>query len=380
MNPGDPTYLDHAATSPLLPEALEAMMPWFTTEYGNPSSVYGKGRKARHALEKARARVADVLGVGPAEVIFTSCGSESNNTVLQPHSDDDAGVMTSAVEHEAVLEPVRRWKRNLILTPDAVGRVTTDLLDTADTSDISLASFMLVNNELGTINPITDLADWCHARGMRFHTDAAQAARTVDLRPVSQHADYLSLTGHKFGGPKGIGVLMVKAGSPHAPMIRGGGQEQERRSGTENVAFAVGLATALEHADTHRHSFMDHALALKEQLLAGLEQILPGRYQVTTPPKGSTPHINHIRLIGGKDHPIDGEMLILGLDIEGMAVSAGSACSSGTMKASHVLEAIGLASEPGASALRVSFGPQTTSDDVDRFVMALNAVMGRMNR
>ena len=372
------SYLDHAATSPLLPEALEAMMPWLTSEFGNPSAVYGKGRRARHALESSRAKVAELLGVGPAEIVFTSGGSESNNTVLQPGLFPGRGVVTSAMEHEAVLEPVRRWSDHKILRPTAEGVVTTELLDRADLSGVGLATFMTVNNEIGAINPIMELAAWCHDHDMLIHTDAAQAARTLDLKPVAGAVDYLSLTGHKFGGPKGIGVLVIKAGAPHAPMILGGGQEQERRSGTENVAYAVGLARALEMADAERDSFVQTCRELKARLVAGLEDRFPGRYTVISPEGKSSPHIINIVLRGTDGTGLDGEMLILGLDIEGIAVSAGSACSSGTMKVSHVLAAIGLDAVEARGALRVSLGPTTTGADIDHLLASLESVLGRM--
>lgn len=378
MTTGSFSYLDHAATSPLLPEALDAMMPWLTSEFGNPSAVYGKGRRARHAVESGRAKVAELLGVGPAEVVFTSGGSESNNTVLQPGLFPGKGVVTSALEHEAVLEPVRRWSEHIILRPTTEGVVSPDLLAQADLSGIGLATFMTVNNEIGAINPIEELAAWCHDRGILVHTDAAQAARTLDLRPIAGAVDYLSLTGHKFGGPKGIGVLVLKAGAPHAPMILGGGQEQERRSGTENVAYVVGLAKALELAVAGRKAFTDRCVALKARLVAGLEERFPGRYRVISPEGKSSPHIINVVLRGSDGTGLDGEMLILGLDIEGIAVSAGSACSSGTMKVSHVLAAIGVDETEARGALRVSFGPGTESGDIDHFLASLDNVLGRM--
>jgi cysteine desulfurase len=372
----DSTYLDHAATSPILPEVLEAMMPWLTTEFGNPSAVYGKGRKARHALESARGQVAELLGVGPAEIIFTSGASESNNTVIATVGET---VVTSAAEHEAVLEPARRRIRPVILRPDGDGRIGVPQLEQIEQEGEVLASIMLVNNEIGTINPVSDLASWCHGKGWLFHTDAAQAARTVDLKPVASAVDYLSLTGHKFGAPKGIGVLMVRAGAPHQPLIRGGGQEQERRSGTENVAFSVGLATALACAVRDRDAFLERCHGLKEALLTGLNAQIPGRFHVVSPDTGSTPHITNILLMGQDGRGLDGEMLILGLDMEGIAVSAGSACSSGTLKTSHVLSAIGIQPENARGAVRVSFGPSTNAEEVERVVLALGRIVKRMS-
>ncbi len=373
------SYLDHAATSPVLPEALEEMLPWLSSEFGNPSAVYGRGRKARYTLESCRARVAEVLGVGPAEIVFTSGGSESNNTVLAVGPARERGVVTSSIEHEAVLEPVRQLPRHKILRPDSEGRVTSDLLEQAEVSDFGLASFMLVNNELGTINPIVELADWCHDRDLLIHTDAAQAARTVDLKPVSAVVDYLSLTAHKFGGPKGIGILLVKASVPHSPLILGGGQEQDRRSGTENTAFVIGMTRALEMAAANREAFIKHATSLRNRMLASLRERMPGRIKLLSPETGSTPHILNILVLKDDATGVDSEMLILGLDIEGVAVSAGSACSSGTMKGSHVLEALGVTPSEASGALRISFGPQSSSDDVDHMLLSLQRVMSRLD-
>lgn len=372
------SYLDHAATSPVLPEALEEMLPWLSSEYGNPSAVYGRGRKARYTLESCRARVAEMLGVGPAEIVFTSGGSESNNTVLAAGLATERGVITSSIEHEAVLEPVRRLAKHAIIQPDAQGRITVEALEAANASDFGMASFMLVNNELGTINPIGELAAWCHDRGMLIHTDAAQAARTVDLKAVAEQVDYLSLTAHKFGGPKGIGILLVKAGVPHRPLILGGGQEQDRRSGTENIAYVVGMTKALELAVAGREAFAGKAAELRSHLLDGLQRQMPGQFKVLSPDQGCTPHILNILVLKADGSGVDSEMLILGLDIEGVAVSAGSACSSGTMKGSHVLDALGVSPAAASGALRISFGPQTAIADIDHVLEALGKVMSRM--
>lgn len=380
MIPTPATYLDHAATSPVLPVVVEEMMPWFTTEFGNPSSVYGQGRKARHALESYRARVADVLGVGPAEVVFTSGGSESNNTVLSKDAGGARGVITSSVEHEAVLEPVRRLAIHQVIAPDAHGRVTPELLEQSGADALGMASFMLVNNELGTINPVVELAAWCRGRGMLFHTDAAQAARTLDLKPIAGAVDYMSLTGHKFGAPKGIGLLYVRAGSPYAPLILGGGQEQDRRSGTENVAFAAGITRALEEASNGREAFLGYARNLRGQLLTALRDMFGEAIQIMSPEEDCSPHILNLLILSDEGRGVDGEMLILGLDIEGIAVSAGSACSSGTMKISHVMEALDVSPEKARGALRLSFGPQTLEEDVRRTVQALGKVRARMGR
>lgn len=371
----DSIYLDHAATSPVLPEVLDAMMPWLTSEFGNPSAVYGQGRKARHALESARGRVAGLLGTGPAEIVFTSGASESNNTVI---ASARGAVLTSAAEHEAVLEPSRQRSGTIVLRPDPEGRILPSHLELADPTDVGLASFMVVNNEIGTINPVVELAAFCHQRGWLIHTDAAQAVRTVDLKPIAHAVDYLSLTGHKFGAPKGVGLLMAKAGVPHEPLIRGGGQEQERRSGTENVAFAVGLATALECAIRDREAFTERSVQLKKRLVAALQDSIPGQFRMVSPAVESSPHINNFLLLDREGKGLDGEMLILGLDMEGIAVSAGSACSSGTLKTSHVQDAIGIEAGQARGAVRLSFGPATTPGMVDQAATVLTRIVRRM--
>lgn len=384
MTDTTPIYLDHSATSALRPEVLESMMPWLTSQFGNPSSVYRAGREARHALESSRAKIASLLGVGPAEIIFTSGGSESNGTVIASHKDPQRpGVLTSSIEHEAILEPVRQHTLHTIIQPDSSGRVTpsmlsADQLDPERLNTTGLASFMLVNNELGAVNPIADLCDYLHQHGILVHTDAAQAVRTIDLIPIAKRVDYLSMSGHKFGAPKGSGILLVKAGVPYKPLIRGGGQEQDRRAGTENVAAAVGLATGLEVAVAEREAFVAKCVQLRDELVSGLRRSLGDALRINTSLANSSPHILNISILKSAEAGLDGEMLILGLDIDGLAVSAGSACSSGTLKTSHVLGGIGVSAEIARGALRLSMGPQTTSDEIRRAMEILSRVAKRM--
>lgn len=375
-------YLDHSATSAIRPEVLEGMMPWLTSQFGNPSSVYRAGREARHALESSRARIATLLGVGPAEITFTSGGSESNGTVIASHTNPmRPGVITSSIEHEATLEPVRQHDIHTIIKPDSSGRVTKGMLSSLGEERLKntgLASFMLVNNELGSINPIVELSDFLHEHGIMIHTDAAQAVRTIDLVPIAKNADYLSMSGHKFGAPKGSGILMVKVGTPYVPLIRGGGQEQDRRAGTENVAAAVGLAVGLELAIAERESLVAQCLAFREMLVNGLTNELGDSLRINSSLNVSSPHILNVAIVNSDGVGLDGEMLILGLDIEGLAASAGSACSSGTIKTSHVLDGIGVASDVARGALRLSMGPQTTSKEINHAVEIVSRVAKRM--
>jgi len=373
----DTIYLDHAATSGMRRPVLDALMPHLTEHFGHPSSVYASGREARHTLEQCRARIAQLIGAGPAEVFFTSGGSESNNTAIRSASRKGAPFLTSGAEHEAVLEPVRKLDVGAVQDPDKSGCISPSMLD-ADSIRGGALSLMLVNNELGSINPIRELADFCHKNDALIHTDAVQAARVLDLTQIVPAVDYLSLSGHKIGGPKGIGLLYVRAGAPFVPLILGGGQEQDRRAGTENVASIVGFATALEYAVDQRAIFVEHCRSLRSAVIDGLVAELGVLVEVNSPSDNSAPHIVNLLLLDDEGNGLDGEMLLLGLDIEGVFVSAGSACSSGTVKTSHVLKAIGIAEQKAKGAIRISFGPGTTVAEVNEAVRRIVLVSKRM--
>ena len=377
MSTSDAIYLDHAATSPLRRPVLDAMMPYLTEHFGNPSSVYASGREARHTLEKCRARVAELIGAGSAEVFFTSGGSESNNTAIRSAFREGRPLLTSAAEHEAVLEPVGSLDEGTTITPDLNGCVSGSMLEAHEIRG-GAVSMMLVNNELGSINPIHELANYCHDNDVLIHTDAVQAARVLDLRSIIPSVDYLSLSGHKLGGPKGVGLLYVRAGAPFKPLILGGGQEQERRAGTENVASIVGFTTALEYAVDQRAQFVEHCRGLKTALIDGLRADLGDLVQVNSPEEDSSPHIVNLLLLDDNGSGLDGEMLLLGLDIEGVYVSAGSACSSGTVKSSHVLKAIQIPGHKAKGAIRISFGPESSVDEVREAVRRILLVSKRM--
>ncbi|HAY36381.1 MAG TPA: cysteine desulfurase NifS [Bacteroidetes bacterium] len=376
------TYLDHAATTPLLPEVLDAMLPFLTDSFGNPSSVYGPGRQARHVVEKCRMRVADVLGVGSAEIVFTSGGSESNNTVLQLDLDF---IVSSQTEHEAIREPLLQRENVVLLEPDVYGCIEPEALESVLAGreflpHRCLGSFMAVNNELGSINPIAALSISLRDRGILFHTDAVQAAGMLDLAKLASDVDYLTLSGHKMGGPKGIGALFARAGAPLTPLISGGGQEQDRRAGTENVPGIVGFTLALELAERRRLNTCEHLSALRIQLVEELKTHFGERVFINTAlePGMSSPHVLNVLFLDERGQGLDGEMLILGLDVEGVFVSAGSACSSGTIGTSHVLRAVGIAPDQSKGALRISFAAASSQADVDRLVAALKDVVNRM--
>ncbi|MBO6577187.1 MAG: cysteine desulfurase [Rhodothermales bacterium] len=357
-----PVYLDYAATSPIPEAVLQAMLPWLTEGFGNPSSVHGAGRVARNAVEEARESIARQLGCSSEEVIFTSGGTESNHLAIAGW---EGGIVTCEAEHEAVLKPAEsRGAR--ILRADASARVSAaDVRPFLDAG--TLVSVMAVNNELGTVNPIRDIADACHEAGAFLHTDAVQAAVIDTPHIPSLGVDMMTLSGHKVGAPKGVGLLYVRKGVPWSALMRGGGQERDRRGGTENVAGIVAMAAALARA---RRADLPE---LNRRLREGLIATLGDHIRINTPEAGSSPHILQI---GVPDVPAGegSELLILGLDLEGIQVSAGSACSSGTLNASHVMAAIGQA---GIASIRYSMGHATTEADVDRAVSATRKVISR---
>ncbi len=381
----EPIYLDHAATSPIWPDVLDAMMPFLTSAYGNPSAVYGPGRQARHALEKCRARVAELLGVGPGEIVFTSGGSESNNAVFHQLT---SFLLTSPIEHESVRESVRRLPsatKVVFASPDESGIISSKEVLQAikglhvDARKDPLASFMTVNNELGSINPIKELAETLRSHGCRFHTDAVQAAGVMDLSKIAPHVDYMTLSGHKMGGPKGVGVLVVRAGAPYRSFLAGGSQEQERRAGTENVAAIVGFTRALERSVHDREQAVVKMEGLRARLVDGLQGALQHHIRFNSPLKHlSSPHIINFVCLDDKGEGLDGEMLILGLDMRGVYVSAGSACSSGTLKASKVLTSLGMSEKVAKGAIRVSICSRTTAEEMDQAVQRISETVARM--
>ncbi len=375
-------YLDHAATTPLHPDVLAAMLPFFTERFGNASSVHRQGRAARHAVEEARVRVADALGAEPGEIIFTSGGTESDNLALRGLLDDGkGGLVTSMAEHEAVLKTAHALEARgvdcVFLTPDADGAVSAEAVRGAITPQTRLVSLMHVNNETGAVTDLAAVAEVCRAAGVLLHTDAVQSIGhlPVDVRALG--VDALSLSGHKLNGPKGVGALYVRSGVDCASVQTGGQQERGRRGGTENVAAIAGLAVAVERATSQQAAWSTHLRALRQRLLGGLRQAL-GEAFVVNSPAGGAPHILNIAFPPAP-RAVDGEMLLLGLDMENVMVSSGSACTSGAIQPSHVLLAMGLDRDTASAALRFSLGPDTTEDEIDAAIAALTRVARRMN-
>jgi cysteine desulfurase len=379
-------YLDHAATTPLDPRVLEAMLPHLKEQYGNASSVHALGRKARFAVEDARERVAGLLSAEPGEIIFTSGGTESDNLALkgalalQP----EKGLVTSAAEHEAVLRPAEQLGRSgrtaRIVSPARDGRIMPEALRQEIREDTGLVSIMYANNETGALSPVQELAAVCRERGILFHTDAVQTAGLMKLDVRDLGADLLSLSAHKFYGPKGVGALYVRSGVDVQPLVEGGAQERRRRGGTENVAGIVGMARALELATDEAQERFDHVKRLRERLLALLQEALRDRAILNTPADSTAavPHIVNIAFPRYEGLPLDGEMLLLNLDLEGVCVSAGSACTSGALEPSHVLLALGLDRHTASAAVRFSMGKDNTLEDIEYAVERLAVALNRM--
>jgi cysteine desulfurase len=377
----EPIYLDHAATTPTRPEVLEAMLPYFQARFGNPSSIYGLGREARQAIDQARDSVASVLGCRPAEVLFTSCGSESDNLAVKgvAYASRQRGnhLITTQVEHHAVLHTCEWLERYAgfevtYLPVDRFGVVDLAALEAAITDRTVLVSVMLANNEVGTIQPLRAIADLVRPRGTLLHTDAVQGGGALDLNVDALGVDLLSLSGHKFYAPKGVGILYVRQGTPLLPQMQGGGQERNRRAGTENVPYIAGIGTALRLAAEELPSSAARAVALRDRLIQGVLERVPGAH-LTGHPTERLPNNASFAFEG-----IEGEALLLSLDQLGICASTGSACTSGSLEASHVLKAMGLAPDLAQGSLRLSLGKDTDEDQIDRTLEALPATVERL--
>jgi cysteine desulfurase len=365
----DPIYLDHAATTPVRDEVLEAMLPFFGARFGNPSSVHRWGREARTALDEAHERLARCLGASADEVIITSCGTEADNLALlgvwrARRGSGRNAVVTTPIEHKAVLGAVHQAQKEggeerlLAMTTD--GLVDDASFDALVDEKVAICSVMWVNNEIGVLQPVPALATRAKARGVVFHTDAVQAFGKVLIDTRTTEFDVLSLSGHKIGAPKGIGALYVRRGTPIEPLMFGGTQDRGRRPGTENVAMAVGLARAAELAVAEREHDWTTLAALRDRLEAALLQRIP---DAVIHGRGAprAPHITNISVPG-----TDSESLLMALDLRGIACSAGSACQSGSVSPSHVLAAIGVPANLATSAIRMSLGCLTTDACIDR--------------
>lgn len=373
-------YLDHAATTSLRPEVLEAMLPFFSEEFGNASSVYGWGRRARQALDRSRDTVVRILGAANAnEIVFTSSGSEAANLAIKgvawAYQNKGKHIITSAVEHHAVLDTFS-WLEKIgfevtVLPVDEVGLVNPDQVTAALRPETILVSIMHANNEVGTIQPISTIGAIVRKHGAFFHTDAVQTAGILDLDVEQLQVDLLSLSAHKLYGPKGVGALYVRKGVRLEPLIHGGAQEKRRRAGTENVAGIVGLAAALELAQTEREEEAVRLGKLRDRLIQGLQKI------PHTKVNGSLEHRlpNNVNVCF---EFIEGESLLLNLDLRGIAASSGSACTSGSLDPSHVLLAMGLSHEIAHGSLRLTLGRENTDADVDYVLSEVPEIVGRL--
>ena len=366
----DPIYLDHAATTPVRPEVLDAMAPFYGTRFGNPSSTHRWGREARTALDEARERVAACLGANPDELCFTSGGTEADNLAILGgwrtlRSLGRTAVVTTPIEHKAVLEAVHKaaaeGATERFIAVDATGTVSLDDAREKLTEDAALASVMWVNNEVGSVQPIAELAALAKSHGVFFHTDAVQAFGKIDIDARAIPFDFASISGHKIGAPKGIGAMFLRRGTPLEPLFFGGSQDRGRRPGTENVAFAVGLATACELAVAERESTCVHYAALRDRLESGIIARVPDAI-VNAKEAVRAPHIVNVTVPGA-----DGESMLMALDLHGIACSGGSACQSGSTGGSHVLAAMNPAGAPGAS-VRMSVGVLSNDAAIDRAV------------
>lgn len=367
--PQAPIYLDNAATTPVREEVFDAMRPFFGPKFGNPSSTHRFGREARAALDEARERVASCLGAHTDEVSFNSCGTEGDNTAViclwrTLHDGGRNAVVTTPIEHKAVLaaahEVAHEGGEERFVEVDRNGVVVDASFDALVRDDVAVASVMWVNNETGVIQDIPALAQRAKDHCVLFHTDAVQAFGKVAIDARTQPFDLLSISGHKIGAPKGIGALFIRRGTPFEPLIRGGSQDRGRRAGTENLAYVVALATAAELAVAEREQHWTETEAMRDRLQAMLLAAIPDAV-VHSAGARRAPHVLNISVPG-----TDNESLLMALDLRGIACSGGSACQSGSLTPSHVLEAMGVDRALAGAAVRMSFGSINTEADVDR--------------
>lgn len=373
-------YLDHAATTPVRNEVIEAMLPYFNEKFGNPSSIYSIGRDSKKAIEESREKVAKAIGAEPREVFFTGSGTEADNWAIKgvAYANRQKGkhIITTAIEHHAVLHTCQYLESDgfevTYLPVDADGLVSAEQVRDAIRPDTILISIMFANNEIGTIQPITEIGRVAKEKGVYFHTDAVQAMGSIHINVSDMNIDLLSMSSHKFYGPKGAGALYVRKGVKLTSFIHGGAQERGRRASTENVPAIVGLATALELAVENMEQYNKKLVALRDRTIKEIEQKIP-----------------FVKLNGHREKRlpgnvnfsfefIEGESLLLMLDMKGIAASSGSACTSGSLDPSHVLLAIGLPHETAHGSLRLTFGEENTDADVDYLMEVLPAIVTRL--
>jgi cysteine desulfurase len=373
-------YLDNAATTALSPKVLEQMMPYLTTIYGNPSSPHSFGQEARKGVDHARDQVAKALNALPEEIIFTGCGTESDNTVLfgvaERYAKKGNHIITTNVEHHAILHTCEALEKRGVevtyLPVDENGMVTGEQVANAITDKTILVSIMFANNEVGTIMPIAEIGKVCRERGVLFHTDAVQAVGHVPIDVKAMNIDMLSLSAHKFHGPKGVGALYMKKGIRLPSYVMGGAQERNRRAGTENVAGIVGLGAAIALATQTLEESAARMTRLRDKLIAGIAQRIPEVKLNGHPTMRLPNNVNY------SIKYIEGESILLMLDMNGIAASSGSACTSGSLDPSHVLLALGLSHEVAHGSVRLTLSDETTEEDIDYVLDVLPKVAERL--
>ena len=374
-------YLDHNATTPVDPAVVDAVGEALRRDFGNPSSIHHFGQRAKSIVDDARSAVAALIGAQPSDVIFTSGGTESDNLAIRGAANllRDRGrthLVTTGIEHEAVLHTVKAlahkgWQTTIVPT-DARGVVDPERVREAVTSDTAVVSVMHANNEIGTIQPVAEVARIAHERGALMHTDAVQSVGKIPVDVMTLDADLLSLSGHKLNAPKGIGALWIRRGTRLSPVITGGRQERNRRAGTENVAGIVGLGVACRLAAAKLDSTASELKTLRDQLERGILSHVP-RTAVNGDPACRVPNTTNISF-----EAVEAESLLIALDLAGVAVSTGSACSSGTLEPSHVLRAMGLSSHRAQNSIRFSLGLGNTGEDVDRVIGILPDIVEKL--
>jgi cysteine desulfurase len=374
-------YLDHNATTPVEPAASEAMMRALQDLFGNASSVHYYGQQAKAAIDVARSAVASLIDAEPSEIVFTSGGTEADNYAIRGVAEalEVTGrkhLITSGIEHEAVLNTykalARRGWKTTVLPLDTSGIVSPERLREAMTAETALVSIMHANNEIGTIQPVAELANIAHAQGALFHTDAVQSAGKIPVSVRRLGVDLLAISGHKFYGPKGVGALWVKRGVRLAPFIAGGKQERNRRAGTENVPGIIGMGVAAHHALEKMPAESARLAALRDRLETGILNSVQNT-DVNGARDARVPNTTNISF-----ERIEAESLLIALDLEGVAVSTGSACSSGTLEPSHVLKAMGLASHRAQNSIRFSLGAANTEEQIDHVIAILPRIVTKL--
>ncbi len=375
-------YLDHAATTPVSETVLNAMLPFFLENSGNASAIYGTGREARKAVEKARNRVADAIGAKSGEIIFTGGGSESDNLAIKgtAFAMEQKGrhLVTTVIEHPAVLNSCKWLERHgfevTYVMPDREGRIDPDKIRKAIRDDTILISVMAANNEIGTLEPVAEIGEIAREKGVLFHIDAVQAVGAVPVDVDKWNADLLSLSAHKFRGPKGTGALYIRKGIRIDPLISGGEQERGLRAGTESVPGIVGLGQAILEATEKLEQNAARTAGLRDRLTVGILSSVPEAF-LNGSEKERLPNNCSIRFEG-----IDGEALLLRLDLAGIAASAGSACTAGSQEISHVLKAVGLSDDEAKSSLRLTTGEENTEEEIDETVRTVKEIVEDLRR